>query len=352
MPANMMKALRKMRPERGANLETVAIPTIGPREVLVRVTAASICGTDLHIYGWDRWSASRIKPPLTFGHEFCGIVERIGEEVSSIAPGDFVSAEMHVNCGHCHQCRVGEAHICQNLRIIGIDQDGCFAEFVRIPAANVWKIDPAIPQQYAAILDPLGNAVHAVLAGPIAARTVLVTGCGPIGLMAIAVAKACGGSVIFATEVNEFRRGMAKKMGADEVLNPMESDVPATIREATGGTGVDVLLEMSGSPAAIKQGFHALRAGGRASLLGIPTKDVAIDLVNDVIFKGATVQGIYGRRMFETWVQMNALLKAGRLNLDPLFGERTSLEKFADAFALLQGGHAGKVLFYPNGQPH
>lgn len=352
MPATTMKALRKMRPERGANLERVAIPRVGPNEVLVRVTAASICGTDLHIYGWDRWSASRIKPPLTFGHEFCGVVESIGDEVKGVAKGEFVSAEMHVNCGHCHQCRVGEAHICQNLRIIGIDQDGCFAEFVRIPAANIWKIDPAIPQHYGAILDPLGNAVHTVLAGPIAGRTVLVTGCGPIGLMAITVAKACGSSVIFATEVNAFRRDMAKKMGADEVLDPAQGDTPRAIREATGGTGVDVLLEMSGNPAAIHQGFQALRAGGRASLLGIPTKDVPLDLVNDVIFKGATVQGIYGRRMFETWVQMNALLKAGRLNLEPLFGERTTLEKFEDAFALLQGGHAGKVLFYPNGEGH
>ncbi len=352
MPATMMKALRKLRPERGANLESVAIPSIGPNEVLVRVSATSICGTDLHIYGWDRWSASRIKPPLTFGHEFCGIIERIGEEAAGVAPGDFVSAEMHVNCAHCHQCRIGEAHICQNLRIIGIDQDGCFAEFVRIPAANIWKIDPAIPQHYGAILDPLGNAVHTVLAGPIAGRTVLVTGCGPIGLMSIAVAKACGGSVIFATEINAFRREMAKKMGADEVLDPADGDIPGKIRDATGGTGVDVLLEMSGNPAAIRQGFQALRAGGRASLLGIPTSDAALDLVNDVIFKGATVQGIYGRRMFETWVQMSALLKAGRLNLEPLFGERTTLDKFADAFELLQEGHAGKVLFYPNGKPH
>src|SRR6202171_1101128 len=349
MPANTMKALRKMRPERGATLESVAIPNIAPHEVLVRVSAASICGTDLHIYGWDRWSASRIKPPLTFGHEFCGFVERIGEAVSSVAPGAFVSAEMHVNCGHCHQCRLGEAHICQNLRIIGIDQDGCFAEFVRIPAANIWKIDPAIPQHYGAILDPLGNAVHTVLAGPIAGRTVLVTGCGPIGLMAIAVAKACGSSTVFATETNEHRRAMAKKMGADVVLNPAETDSVARIKSETGGTGVDVLLEMSGNPAAIQQGFRALRAGGRASLLGIPTESVPLDLVNDVIFKGATVQGIYGRRMYGTWVQMTSLLKSGRLNLEPLFGERTPMEKFENAFALLQGGLAGKILMYPDG---
>ncbi len=349
MPATTMKALRKMRPERGAQLESVPVPSIGPNEVLVRVRAASICGTDLHIYGWDRWSQSRIKPPLTFGHEFCGVVERVGEEVAAVAPGEFVSAEMHVNCGHCHQCRVGEAHICQNLRIIGIDQDGCFAEFVRIPAANIWKIDPAIPEHYAAILDPLGNAVHTVLAGPIAGRAVLVTGCGPIGLMAIAVAKACGSSAVFATEVNPRRREMAKKMGADVVLDPAEGDAVARIKADTGGTGVDVLLEMSGNQGAIQQGFQALRAGGRASLLGIPSNPVSLDLVNDVIFKGATLQGIYGRRMFETWVQMTSLLKAGRLNLEPLFGERTSLEKFAEAFSVLQGGHAGKVLFYPNG---
>ena len=351
MPATTMKALRKVRPERGAQLESVPVPSIGPNEVLVRVRAASICGTDLHIYGWDRWSQSRIKPPLTFGHEFCGVVERVGEEVSAVAPGEFVSAEMHVNCGHCHQCRVGEAHICQNLRIIGIDQDGCFAEFVRIPATNIWKIDPAIPEHYAAILDPLGNAVHAVLAGPVAGQTVLVTGCGPIGLMAIAVAKACGSSSVFATEVNDWRREMAKKMGADVVLNPAEGDAVARIKKDTAGTGVDVLLEMSGNQGAIAQGFRALRAGGRASLLGIPSNPVSLDLVSDVIFKGATVRGIYGRRMFETWVQMTSLLKAGRLNLDPLFGERTSLEKFDEAFSLLQGGHAGKVLFYPNGKP-
>ncbi len=351
MPATTMKALRKVRPERGAQLESVPVPSIGPNEVLVRVRAASICGTDLHIYGWDRWSQSRIKPPLTFGHEFCGVVERVGEEVSAVAPGEFVSAEMHVNCGHCHQCRVGEAHICQNLRIIGIDQDGCFAEFVRIPATNIWKIDPAIPEHYAAILDPLGNAVHAVLAGPVAGQTVLVTGCGPIGLMAITVAKACGSSSVFATEVNDWRREMAKKMGADVVLNPAEGDAVARIKKDTAGTGVDVLLEMSGNQGAIAQGFRALRAGGRASLLGIPSNPVSLDLVGDVIFKGATVRGIYGRRMFETWVQMTSLLKAGRLNLDPLFGERTSLEKFDEAFSLLQGGHAGKVLFYPNGKP-
>ena len=349
--AATMKALRKMSAGRGLSFESAPVPTIGAADVLVRVKTASICGTDLHIYGWDRWSQGRIKPPVTLGHEFCGVVERVGDEVTAVKAGDFVSAEMHVNCGHCHQCRLGEAHICQNLRIIGIDRDGAFAEFVKIPASNIWKLDPAIPEHYGAILDPLGNAVHTVLAGPIAGQTVLVTGCGPIGLMSIAVAKACGSSTVFATETNENRRAMAKKMGADVVLNPAAEDAVARILAETGGTGVDALLEMSGNPTAIQQGFKALRAGGRASLLGIPTENVPLDLVNDVIFKGATVQGIYGRRMYGTWVQMTALLKAGRLNLEPLFGEREPLEKFEDAFAKLQGGLAGKILLYPNGMP-
>ena len=346
-----MKALRKMQAARGLQMDTVAVPLIGPTDVLVRVKPTSICGTDLHIYGWDRWSQGRIKPPVTLGHEFCGTVERVGDEVRAVKPGDFVSAEMHVNCGHCRQCRLGQAHICQNLRIIGIDQDGAFAEFVKIPASNIWKLDAAIPEHYGAILDPLGNAVHTVLAGPVAGQTVLVTGCGPIGWMAIAVAKACGSSTVFATETNDKRRAMAKKLGADVVLNPAAEDAVAKILAETNGTGVDALLEMSGNPTAIQQGFKALRAGGRASLLGIPTENVPLDLVNDVIFKGATVQGIYGRRMYETWVQMTALLKAGRLNLELLFGERASLDKFESAFTLLQGGLAGKILLYPNGMP-
>src|SRR6202051_5380088 len=350
--AATMKALRKMNAGRGLSMESAPVPAIGAADVLVGVRAASICGTDLHIYGWDRWSQGRIKPPITLGHEFCGVVEKVGSEVEAVKAGDFVSAEMHVNCGHCHQCSVGEAHICQNLKIIGIDQDGAFAEFVKMPAANIVKLDPAIPERYGAILDPLGNAVHTVLAGPIAGRTALGNGCGPIGLMSIAVAKACGSSTVFATETNEQRRAMAKKMGADGVINPAAEDSVARIMNETDGTGVDVLLEMSGNPAAIQQGFKALRPGGRASLLGIPTESVPLDLVNDVIFKGATVQGIYGRRMDGTWVQMTALLKAGRLNLEPLFGERTSLEKFEDAFALLRGGLAGKILLYPDGVPH
>jgi threonine 3-dehydrogenase len=351
MPTAMMKALRKMRPQRGAQIESVPVPALGPTETLVRVRYASICGTDLHIYGWDRWSASRIHPPLTIGHEFCGVVEKVGEEVTSVRPGDFVSAEMHVNCGHCRPCRMGQPHVCQNVKILGIDADGCFAEYVRIPVKNIWKVDPVIPEHYAAIMDPLGNAVHSVLAGEIAGRNVIVTGAGPIGLMTIAVARASGCASLFATEVNPHRRELAKEMGADEALDPTRGDVVDRVLEATDGAGVDVLLEMSGNHSAIQQGFRMLRPGGRASLLGIPKDTVTLDLVNDVIFKGATVQGIYGRRMFETWVQMTELLKHGKLNLEPLFRERMPLEKFDEAFSLLEHGQAGKILLYPNGSP-
>lgn len=338
-----------MRPEQGAQLESVPPPTLGPSDVLVRVRAASICGTDLHIYHWDQWSASRIRPPVTFGHEFCGTIEQIGSEVEGLNAGDFVSAEMHVNCGHCRACHAGQPHLCRNVKIIGIDADGCFAELVRIPARNIWKIDRAIPEHYAAILDPLGNAVHTVLAGDIAGQTVAITGCGPIGLMSIAVARACGCSTIFATEINPHRRALAKQMGADEVLDPHSCDPVAEVLEATGADGVDVLLEMSGNPAAIRQAFKMLRQGGRASLLGIPSEPVTLDLLGDVIFKGATVQGIYGRKMFQTWEQMSSLLKSGRLNLDPLFNEKLPLDRFLEAFNLLEKGQAGKILFYPNG---
>lgn len=349
MAISTMQALRKSRPEPGAQIETVQVPAPRTGEVLVRVRAASICGTDLHIYHWDAWSASRLHPPLTIGHEFCGVVEALGDGVSELAPGDRVTAEMHVACGHCRPCRAGQPHVCQNVRILGIDGDGCFAEFVRIPAGNVWKISPEIPDHYAAIMDPLGNAVHTVLSGPIAGCTVAVTGCGPIGLMSIAVAKACGCSTLYATEVSPLRAQVARQMGADLVLNPREENAAARVLAETGGAGVDVLLEMSGNPAAISDGFRMLRPGGRASLLGIPSEPVTLDLLGDVIFKGATVHGIYGRRMFETWMQMSALLEGNRLNLEPLFRERLALADYARAFQLLEQGQAGKVLLIPNG---
>lgn len=332
----------------GADIREVKIPAFGPTDVLVKVKVASVCGTDVHIYNWDQWAQSRIHPPLIPGHEFCGEVAAVGDEVTSVKEGDFVSAEMHVACGKCLQCRTGQAHICQHVKILGVDGNGAFAEYVTIPESNIWKLDPTIPQEYASILDPLGNAVHTTLAGDIAAKTVAITGCGPIGLFSIAVAKACGATQVFAIEVNEYRREIARKMKADFVLDPTKDDVYSIVMDQTGGAGVDVLLEMAGHPDAIKLGFRILRMGGRASLLGIPSKAIEFDLAKDIIFKGAIVQGINGRKMYETWYQMTSLLKAGKLDLHPVITDRMAMKDFDKGMSMLNSGKASKILLYPN----
>ena len=348
MPETML-AVVKPEAKPGVEIRDVAIPKFGPSDVLVRVKVASVCGTDLHIYNWDSWAQRRIRPPLIPGHEFCGDVAEVGREVSTVKPGDFVSAEMHVACGKCFQCRIGEAHICQNVKIIGVDSNGAFAEYVVIPESNIWKLDPAIPKEYASILDPLGNAVHTVLAGPIAARTVVITGCGPIGLFAIAVARAAGASKVFAVEVNQHRRKLAEKMKADLALNPATEDVKARILDATGGVGADVVLEMAGHPDAIRIAFDVVRRGGRLSLLGLTSKPISLNFSEDIIFKGITIQGINGRRMYETWYQMTALLKSGQLDLHPVITDRLSMRDFDKGMERLKTGEASKILLYPNG---
>jgi threonine 3-dehydrogenase len=348
-PSGTMLAVVKPSAAPGAEIREVKIPAFGRTDVLVKVKAASICGTDLHIYEWDRWAQGRIHPPLIPGHEFCGEVVAFGDEVTSVKEGDFVSAEMHVACGKCLLCRTGEAHICQNVKIIGVDTDGAFAEYVVIPESNIWKLDPAIPQEYASILDPLGNAVHTVLAGDIAAKTVAVTGCGPIGLFSIAVARACGATTIFAIEVNEHRRKLATKMHADYALDPSKEDVRAIVAEKTGGLGVDVVLEMAGHPDAIRVAFDIIRRGGRMSLLGLTSKPIPLNFSEDIIFKGLTIQGINGRRMYQTWFQMTALLKAGKLDLHPVITDRIAMKDFSSAMARLKTGEASKILVYPNG---
>lgn len=348
MPDTML-AVVKSQSAPGADVRAVKIPAFGRTDVLVKVKVASVCGTDLHIYNWDAWAQRRIHPPLIPGHEFCGEVAAVGDEVTSVREGDFVSAEMHVNCGKCLQCRTGEAHICQHVKIIGVDSDGAFAEYVTIPESNIWKIDPSIPPEYASLFDPLGNAVHTVLSGDIAAKTVAITGCGPIGLFAIAVARACGATQVFAIEVNEHRRNIAKKMKADFVLDPTKDDVKTIVMDNTGGTGVDVLLEMAGHPDAIKLGFQILRLGGRVSLLGIPSRPVELNFAEDIIFKGATVLGINGRRMYQTWYQMQALLKAGKLDLHPVITDRMAMKDFSKGMDRLKSGESSKILLYPNG---
>lgn len=341
IPATM-HALMKAAAAPGMEMREVPVPSIGPHDVLVAVETASVCGTDLHIYHWDEWAQNRIKPPYIPGHEFCGTVAAIGDEVLDVKVGDFVSAEMHVACGHCLQCRIGQAYVCQFVKILGVDADGAFADYVRIPASNIWKLSPAIPRDFGSLFDPFGNAVHTVLSGPIAAQTTAVIGCGPIGLFAIAVAKACGAARVFAIEPNEQRRKLAERMGADVLLAPANAE--AVIRDATHGNGVDVMLEMSGHPSAIAQGFRMLRMGGRASLLGIPSHAVELDLANAIIFKGATVHGINGRKMYETWFQAEALLREGHLDLSPVITHRLPLAQFDGAMHLLESGEASKIL--------
>jgi len=348
MPETML-AVVKPEAAPGAEVREVLIPKFGPTDVLVKVDVASVCGTDLHIYNWDPWAQHRIHPPLIPGHEFCGHVAAVGDEVTTVQEGDFVSAEMHVACGKCLQCRTGEAHICQNVKIIGVDANGAFAEYVCIPESNIWKLDPAIPKEYASILDPLGNAVHTVLAGDIAAKTVAITGCGPIGLFAIEVAHACGATQVFAIETNVHRRKIAEQMKADFVLDPATQDVKQIVLDATDGVGVDVVLEMAGHPSAIHTGFAILRRGGRISLLGIPSKPIALDFADDIIFKGATIQGINGRKMYQTWYQMTALLKAGKLNLHPVITDKLQMKDFNKGMERLRTGEASKILLYPNG---
>jgi threonine 3-dehydrogenase len=347
--AETMLAVVKPEPKPGAEIRDVPIPSIGPTEVLVKVKVASVCGTDLHIYNWDPWAQRRIRPPLVPGHEFCGEVAAAGDEVTTVKEGDFVSAEMHVACGKCLQCRTGEAHICQFVKIIGVDADGAFAEYVRIPESNIWKLDPAIPIEYASILDPLGNAVHSVLAGEIAAKTVAVTGCGPIGLFSIAVARAVGATSVFAIEVNNHRRDIARKMKADYVLDPRKDDIRTIVLDHTGGMGVDVVMEMAGQPDAIRTAFQIVRRGGRISLLGLTSKPIALNFSEDIIFKGITIQGINGRRMYQTWYQMTALLKAGKLDLHPVITDRMAMKDFSKGMERLKTGEASKILLYPNG---
>src|SRR5579859_1634246 len=348
MPETML-AVVKPEAAPGADVRQMPVPQFGPDDVLVKVKVASVCGTDLHIYNWDQWAQNRIKPPLIPGHEFCGHVVAIGKNVTAVKEGDFVSAEMHVACGKCYQCRTGEAHICQHVKIIGVDANGAFAEFVKIPESNIWKIDPGIPADYASVLDPLGNAVHTVLAGDIAAKTVVITGCGPIGLFSIAVARACGATQVFAVEVNDHRRALAKKMKADHVLDPGKTNVKEFVYDHTDGIGADVVLEMSGHPDGIRTAFDVLRLGGRLSLLGITSKPISVNFAEDIIFKGATIQGINGRRMYQTWYQMQALLKAGKLDLDPVITDRIPMRDFSKGMERLKTGEASKILLYPNG---
>ncbi len=343
-----MKAVAKTKSEPGAEIIEIDIPTPGPDDVLVKVLATSICGTDLHIFEWNEWARQRIKNlPQVMGHELCGEVVELGANVKNVKKGDVISAETHIACGHCFLCHTGNAHICINGSIFGVDINGVFAEYTIVPASNAWVLDARIPKDFASVMEPLGNAVHTVLAGEVAGTTVLVTGCGPIGIMSIAVSRICGATRIIATELNEFRIQLAKKTGADVVLNPNKDDVIQRVLQETGGLGVDVVLEMSGSPTAIKEAFESLRPGGRFSILGIPDRPIEIDWGKDVIFNYITVQGINGRLMFSTWHKTSRFLSSGRLDLAPIITHRFRLEEFEKGMELMKNGNCGKILLYP-----
>ena len=346
--AQQMQAVVKAEPGPGLISTTVEVPNIKPHEILVRVRAASICGTDLHIYRWDDWARGRIRPPLIIGHELCGEVVERSDQVTEVQVGDFISAESHVTCGVCAQCRTGRGHLCQNAQIIGVDRDGAFAEYIAIPAVNAWVNPPNMPPEIACLLENFGNAVHTAFATDLTAKKVLVTGCGPVGLMAIELVRSAGPRAVYATDISPYRLELARRLGADLALNPREVDVVAVIMGETEGEGVDVLLEMSGAPSAIKQGFTLLKDGGEAALLGLSPGPFEFDLNNHIIFKGATVYGIIGRKIWETWYQMRGLLKSGAVDLRPIVTHLFPLEEFEKAFALMASGESGKVVLFPD----
>jgi threonine 3-dehydrogenase len=341
-----MFAIRKMAAEPGLTwVDDHPVPAVGPGEVLIAVTHAGICGTDRHIYDWDEWSRGRVRPPVTVGHEFVGVVAEVGSIVRRVRPGQRVSGEGHIGCGQCEPCRTGRAHICERVEVIGIERDGAFAQYLVLPEDNVWVVDDAIPDHVAAIMDPIGNAMHTVMTAGVSGKSVLITGVGVIGLMAVAIAKMAGARQVIAVDIEPRHLELATSMGVDFALDAKDRDWWQAARALTPkAQGPEVWLEMSGSAPAIDAGFKALRNGGTVALLGLPQSPVTIDIGAHVIFKGATVLGISGRKMYETWYQMEGFLSGAGLALEPLVTHRFPVRDFEDAFAVLRTGEAVKVI--------
>jgi threonine 3-dehydrogenase len=338
-----VKALVKQTAAPGFTLTDVPEPRIRDDEVLIRVRRAGVCGTDVHIHEWDDWARGRCRPPFVVGHEFAGDVVQVGQLVTDVREGDRVTAEGHIVDGRCPLCRTGNAHVCPHTKIIGVDRDGCFAEYIAMPATNVWHLDDAISYDVGGIHDPMGNAFHTALTATIPGSTVLVTGCGPIGLFAVGICKAAGASRIVASDPNPRRLELARCMGAHDAVRP-EAAAEA-VRAATDGLGVDVVLEMSGVPPAVHQAFALVRVGGRVQMLGIPARPMEVDFATEVIFKGITVYGVTGRRMYDTWIQMRQFLRSGQFDPTPVITHRFPLEEAAAAIAAIKSGEAGKVIF-------
>jgi threonine 3-dehydrogenase len=346
-----MRAIRKRGAEQGLVLDELPVPTPGPDEVLVRIEAASICGTDLHIRRWDQWSSERVKPPLTLGHELSGTVVAVGSRVRDVAEGAYVSAESHVTCGTCFHCRTGRAHVCERTQILGVDRDGGFAEFAAIPASVVWRNERTkLPPHVACLQEPFGNAVFATSTQDLAGRAIAVLGCGPVGLFTIAIARAFGAGRLLASDHVPYRMDLARELGADDVCNVDEvADVPAWFEEHNEGVGVGVVFEMSGALRAIEDAFAIVRHGGNVVLFGIPARPATIDIAESLIFKNLTVSAVNGREIWETWYTTRWLLEHGVVDLTPLITARMPLASYEEAFELLESGEACKIVLEPNG---
>ena len=337
-----MLAIVKTAPGPGLELREVPEPAIGINDVLIRVRKTGICGTDLHIASWDAWAARTIHPPLVIGHEFVGEIVETGSNVSDFHPGDMVSGEGHVVCGRCRHCMAGNRHLCANTVGLGVGRDGAFAEYVALPMTNIWHHWPGVEEDVAAIFDPFGNAVHTALAFPVLGEDVLVSGAGPIGLMATAIVRHAGARYVVVSEPNPVRRAIAERMGATAVVDPRQRSLEDVQRDLGMTEGWDVALEMSGNATALRNAIASMAHGGRIAILGIPTEEISLD-VNEIVFKMLTLRGIYGREMYETWYKMTVMLQSG-LDITPAITHRFDFRDFAAAFDAAKSGDSGKVI--------
>ncbi|MGZ4983953.1 MAG: L-threonine 3-dehydrogenase [Chthoniobacterales bacterium] len=337
-----MPAVVKARPEPGLELQEVPVPDVGPNEVRIRVQKASICGTDVHIYNWDAWAQKTIPVPMVIGHEFVGVVDRVGSAVTDFKEGELVTTEGHIVCGHCRNCLAGRRHLCPNTKGIGVNRPGCFAKYVAVPYKNIWRCDPKIPLDVLSCSDPLGNAVHTALSFDLVGEDVLITGAGPIGCMAVPIAKMAGARKVVITDVNPYRLGIAKKMGATMAIDVREKKLQDAMHELGMKEGFDVGLEMSGNARAFTDMLDVMVNGGRIAMLGIMPGSAAIDW-NLVVFHGLTTRGIYGREMFETWYKMTALLQSG-LDITPVITHHLPYTKIIEGVELMKSGQSGKIV--------
>ncbi|MCH8099083.1 MAG: L-threonine 3-dehydrogenase [Proteobacteria bacterium] len=339
-----MKALVKAKAERGIWMEDIEVPQIGHNDVLIQIHRTAICGTDIHIFQWDDWAQKTIPVPLAVGHEFSGKIVDLGSDVRGLEVGHRVSAEGHITCGVCRNCRAGRRHLCMNTQGVGVSRAGAFAEYLSVPAFNVFKLPDTISDDLASVLDPLGNATHTALSFDLVGEDVLITGAGPIGIMAVAIARYAGARHIVITDINDYRLDLARKMGASRALNVQTESIDDTMRDLGMEEGFDVGMEMSGNPQAFRDMLRTMHHGGKVAILGIPPSETTIDWT-EVIFKGLELKGVYGREMFETWYKMSSMLQSG-LNIDAIITHHYDIDEFQPAFELMESGQSGKVILH------